>query len=335
MVKISVIVPVYKVEKYLDCCVQSILDQTVSDFELILVDDGSPDQCGAMCDAWAQKDGRIRVVHKHNGGLSDARNAGLDVMTGQYVCFADSDDALHPQYLQVLLALLEHTGADIAACHYDFFQEENDWFAETVDIDEELQKYQQSSSEEILANFSNHCRRVSLISQCMKLYKKEIFQDLRMEVGRVQEDSLALPHVLLRTNKMVKTASKLYHWRVTPGSISRSGFNRQEFDRIHVTRRWIEFFEARKDSVQIAYFRREFCHQVLKYYYLTQEKAPELKAYLKPYLRLYRRRIFCYIWTKGLCLRERVAYMLFLLSPNAARRLYMQVYGERYREGTW
>lgn len=328
MAKISVIVPVYKVEKYLDSCVQSVLSQTVSDFELILVDDGSPDQCPVFCDQWAEKDSRIRVIHKKNGGLSDARNAGLDVMTGAYVCFADSDDVLHPQYLQVLMALLESTGADIAACHYDFFKEENDWFAETVDIDEEMRKYQQTSGEEILADFSNHCRRVSLISQCMKLYKKEIFDGLRMEVGRVQEDSLVLPYVLRRAKRIVKMKLPLYHWRVTPGSISRSGFNRQEFDRIHVTCRWIEFFEDRKDRIQTAFFHREFCQQVLKYYYLTQEKAPELMPYLDPYLRLYRRRFLRYIWTKGMCSRERLAYTLFLIGPKIAKKFYFQVYRE-------
>lgn len=103
MPEISIIVPVYKVEKYLDRCVKSILDQTYTDFELILVDDGSPDNCPdncpAMCDAWAEKDNRIRVVHKENGGLYSARNAGLDIMKGEYVTFVDSDDAIRSDSL--------------------------------------------------------------------------------------------------------------------------------------------------------------------------------------------------------------------------------------------
>ena len=92
MERISVIVPIYKVEAYLDKCVQSIVDQTYTNLEIILVDDGSPDRCGQMCDAWAAKDSRIRVVHKENGGLSDARNAGLEIATGTYIAFVDSDD---------------------------------------------------------------------------------------------------------------------------------------------------------------------------------------------------------------------------------------------------
>ena len=100
--EISVIVPVYKVEPYLDRCVQSILRQTFRAFELILVDDGSPDGCPAMCDAWAKQDRRIRVLHKENGGLSSARNAGLAVATGRYISFVDSDDWIEPQMLEYL-----------------------------------------------------------------------------------------------------------------------------------------------------------------------------------------------------------------------------------------
>ena len=113
---ISIIVPVYKVEKYLDRCIESVLAQTYTDFELILVDDGSPDNCPAMCDAWAEKDSRIRVIHKPNGGLSSARNAGLDIMKGEYVTFIDSDDTVLPNYLERLLTALTVNSADVSVC---------------------------------------------------------------------------------------------------------------------------------------------------------------------------------------------------------------------------
>ena len=113
---ISVIVPVYKVEAYLDRCVQSIVDQTYRNLEIILVDDGSPDNCPAMCDAWAEKDSRIRVIHKENGGLSDARNAGMAVTAGEFVGFVDSDDSIAPEMYQMLLERMNADGSDIAAC---------------------------------------------------------------------------------------------------------------------------------------------------------------------------------------------------------------------------
>lgn len=111
--KLSIIVPVYKVEKYLDRCVQSILGQTFEDFELILVDDGSPDSCGKMCEDWAGKDSRIKVIHKKNGGLSDARNAGLDIAQGEYIGFVDSDDYIKPDMYEILVSNLEDCPADI------------------------------------------------------------------------------------------------------------------------------------------------------------------------------------------------------------------------------
>ena len=112
--RISVIVPIYNVERYLCACIDSVLNQTYRDFELILVDDGSPDNCGAICDEYAQRDSRIRVIHKTNGGLSDARNAGLDIATGKYVYFLDSDDTIEPNLLETVVPILEQ-GADMVA----------------------------------------------------------------------------------------------------------------------------------------------------------------------------------------------------------------------------
>ena len=113
---ISVIVPVYKVEAYLDRCVQSIVDQTYRNLEIILVDDGSPDNCGAMCDAWVEKDSRVRVIHKENGGLSDARNVGMAAASGEYLGFIDSDDYIAPEMYQVLWERIAADRSDMAAC---------------------------------------------------------------------------------------------------------------------------------------------------------------------------------------------------------------------------
>ena len=110
---ISVIIPVYKVEKYLDKCIESVVGQTYSDLEIILVDDGSPDGCPAMCDAWAEKDGRIKVIHKPNGGLSSARNAGLVKASGEYVFFLDSDDTISANCIELLADAVRHDNSDI------------------------------------------------------------------------------------------------------------------------------------------------------------------------------------------------------------------------------
>ena len=120
---ISIIVPVYKTERFLNACIASILAQTFTDFELILVDDGSPDSCPALCDAAAAKDSRIRVIHQKNRGLSGARNAGLDAAEGEWIAFVDSDDMLLPQALEKAHSTAEKTGADVVLYGFAFTDE--------------------------------------------------------------------------------------------------------------------------------------------------------------------------------------------------------------------
>ena len=122
---ISVIVPIYKVEKYLTICVDSLLRQSYGNLEIILVDDGSPDECPAICDQYQNKDNRIKVIHKKNGGLSDARNAGLDIAQGEYVAFVDSDDFIDEDYICKLYDALQQNRASIAVCGIQIIDESN------------------------------------------------------------------------------------------------------------------------------------------------------------------------------------------------------------------
>lgn len=323
MPKISVIVPVYKAEKYIESCVRSILGQTWGDFELILVEDGSPDRSGEICDALAQTDGRIVVLHKENGGAASARNAGLDMARGQYIAFIDGDDTVHPKYLEFLLSLLQKADADFAMCHYDFFTEEGEWFGGEPEAD-----YMLLDGTELLESFREHCRKVSLISLCMKLFKKEIFDSLRIPEGFIEEDSMSLPHILERSGRIARSEAKLYHWRVTPGSVTRSGLTEKSFAYIEVSRYQAEFFRER-GSAQADFFQKEFLMRVLHYYYKVWEEKPELMEGLMPYIKTYRALFPRYIRAKGQCIREKIAYTLFLVSPKAARRFYRQVYGEQ------
>lgn len=320
--KISVIIPVYKAELYIEACVSSILAQTYSDFELILVDDGSPDRSGLICDELAKTDPRIQVIHKENGGAATARNAGLDSATGDYIAFVDGDDLIHPQYLEYLLHLLQAHNADVAMCHYDFFSDEDSIssapLTENVTI---------LHGPELLASFHEHYRRVSLISLCMKLYKKEIFAGLRIPEGTIEEDSKSLPHILERANTIVRCKAELYHWRITPGSVTRSGFTAKSFAYIDVSHYQAEFL-AQRGIPGADRFQKEFLQRMLMYYYKTIDEAPELMPALKPYLKLYRRLFPRYIRANGLCSREKVAYALFLVCPAAARGLYESVYGQ-------
>lgn len=120
---VSIIIPVYKVEKYIDACIGCVLKQTYQNLEIILVDDGSPDRCGEICDEYANRDARIRVIHKKNAGLADARNSGLEIFQGDYVTFLDSDDQIAPDYIEYLLGMCRNYSVDISVCTYKHFFE--------------------------------------------------------------------------------------------------------------------------------------------------------------------------------------------------------------------
>ena len=337
MPTISVIVPVYKAEKYIESCVRSILSQTYGDFELILVEDGSPDRSGEICDALALTDTRIRVIHKENGGAATARNAGLEWIeknsNSKYIAFVDADDCLHNQYFEILMAVHTRFDVDIAMCHYEFFTQEGDWFDCCVNVDLKVDLTNIWETKELLDNFHAHFRKVRLRSQCMKLFKREIYDGVRMRVGSTQEDTLMLTWMLERAEKIAAIDLPLYHWRETPGSVSRSAFDARNFHYIDVAYSFARFFVDRKHR-EAAYFKREFLYNVLKYYYRTQEQKVELMAELKPYIRLYKKH-WTWVFTKRQCLRERMAFILFIFYPKAAKKYFMQVYGKRCEEEHW
>lgn len=216
MKKISVIVPIYNVEKYLARCVRSICNQTYRNLEIILVDDGSPDNSGAMCDQFAEMDSRIRVVHKKNGGLSDARNAGIEVATGDYIAFLDSDDWVDPTWLEVLFNLCEKHDAEIAECSFRNFypgkiHEETDCTGEVMEF---------TPVEAMESNLDwRFCKPVAW----NKLYRADIVGDIRYPVGKIHEDEFTTHHFYLAAKKIVYIDMSLLNYeRRNMGSITAS-----------------------------------------------------------------------------------------------------------------
>lgn len=215
---ISVIVPVYKVENYLHRCVDSILAQTYTNLEIILVDDGSPDRCGEICDEYAAKDSRIRVIHQENGGLSAARNAGLDLCTGEYIVFVDSDDYLDPALMETLIGQ-----AGTADCISSGFVsvDENEvplgrYCAETgIDLPGPVVLEQHYSGENARLNINS-------VYVWGRLYRRQVWDGLRFPVGLVFEDMFLMPHILFRCKSVKFVPYAGYYYRKTPGSITQS-----------------------------------------------------------------------------------------------------------------
>lgn len=227
MPEISIIVPVYKVEKYLDTCVRSILAQTFTDFELILVDDGSPDRCGALCDTYAGKDPRIVVIHKENGGLSSARNAGIEAAGGNYIGFVDSDDYIAPDMYSFLYENIKKEQADLSMCGlFDVYAgREPRRLAEYYGV-----MGPEEAVEMVLK------AKIASISAVNKLYKKEIFDGIRYVEGRHAEDAFAIVDILLKCKTIVVSSRQKYYYVHRGDSITTKQFSEHDMDIIEAHR---------------------------------------------------------------------------------------------------
>lgn len=209
---ISIIVPVYNIEKYIDRCIESICSQTYADLEIILVDDGSTDNSGKICDEYATKDRRIRVIHKKNGGLSDARNSGLDIANGELVAFVDGDDYIHPKMYEIMLQIMNDCGSDIVCCDYKKVLGDED-----ITGGEEVSKYNSYKEEEIIQQIWRD--NVRTVVQWNKLYKAEIFMDIRYPLGKYHEDTFVIHHILQKCKKYTVIEQELYYYMQHPDSI--------------------------------------------------------------------------------------------------------------------
>ena len=204
---ISIIVPVYKTEQYLPECIESILSQTYRDLDIILIDDGSPDNSGKICDEYADKDGRVRVFHKENQGLSSVRNFGLEKArekNSEYIGFIDSDDWIEPEMYESLLNALTGSGADIAVCRY-FGQK-------TMGTGQQIL----SKNEAIIANIEGRINNT--VSN--KLYKTKVFENIEFPVGKNYEDLATFYRILFNAEKITVLQDEFYHWCMNPNSIT-------------------------------------------------------------------------------------------------------------------
>ena len=217
---ISVIVPIYKVEEFLDECVNSILNQTYRNFELILVDDGSPDGCGRMCDEYQKKDPRVRVVHKENGGLSDARNAGMKIAKGEYWTFVDSDDVVSADYLAVLMRTEQQYDADIV---------QGDYTSDKALLGKaEPDAVEVFTREEAMVSFLRMGR--VHVSAWAKLYKKSCFEGIEYPKGRINEDKLTIYKNIWTSKQIVCIPNLIYYYRLNGNSIMHSNLSPKRFE---------------------------------------------------------------------------------------------------------
>ncbi len=274
MPEISVIVPVYKVEPFIHRCIDRILTQTYRDFELILVDDGSPDQCGAICDEYAEKDDRIIVIHQSNQGLSAARNAGIDYLfsgsSSQWICFVDSDDYVHPMYLEALHKSVVESGLDVGACdfinsgdfNYEMTEEGIAW------------KYYDAET------FFFEWQRVFNLAWG-KIYKKNCFKEIRYPVGKVHEDMFVTYKIIFEHEGVAYIPQSLYFYYHNPDGIMRSDWTPKRMAAFDGYEEEISYFCALgKETITEYILKRMLYLYCTLQKQLQQNKGPDYKKHI-------------------------------------------------------
>lgn len=296
---ISVIVPVYNVEQYLDKCVQSIIDQTYGNLEIILIDDGSTDHSGEICENWRKKDKRIIVVHKKNGGLSEARNAGLDISTGKYIAFVDSDDWIRPRMMETLQHVMVKEAADICSCGIlSCFPDR---------VEQKRAKPLKGASEDILKYI--YCNTEYAVAAWNKLYRRELWLNIRFPVGKICEDAFTAFLLVEKAKKVVQIQEAFYCYRIRENSIMTTEFRMARMDEEEAWRVNYEYME--KYHPQIAKDAFNFYLQKVNILIHTIGKA-QRDTYISQYRYLYNilKHNFVYILiNSGLSLKYRVHFI--------------------------
>ena len=279
---ISVIVPVYKVEEYLDKCVQSIVDQTYTNLEIILVDDGSPDRCGDMCEDWAKKDSRIRVLHKPNGGLSDARNAGMEASTGTYTAFVDSDDWVSPDFIQTMYDAVRKSGAQIAGCniYLAFTDKEPEACKGTGEI-------RICTTKEAITDILQY--RGFRAVAWNKLYLSALLKGEKYPVGKHHEDEFFTYRIIGKAEKLAYVDKPMYYYLQRQGSIMHS-FTIKRLDALEA---YLERLEYLKTAFPDLYSKDKlsFCVACAVFYCQAQRCGDPSAAAIKRKIKRLRRRV--------------------------------------------
>ena len=239
MPEISIIVPVYRAEKYLNACVDSILNQTYSDFELVLIEDGSPDQSGAICDEYAQKDDRARVIHQPNQGQAAARNHALPMTQGKWLCYVDSDDAIHPQMLEHLHRAAEKSGAGISMCQFLEAPEPPEDYEQPAEFSYTLL----TMDEKTLTELHDRDQYPGWVA-CAKLIRRELVEGYPFHTGRVYEDNEAVTRWLLPAKTLAMLPTQLYFYRTNPESTTKSQFSLKRLDYLWALESMISYFQS-------------------------------------------------------------------------------------------
>lgn len=309
---VSVIVPIYQVEEYLQECIESIRNQTYSNLEIILVDDGSKDSCPQICDEYQKMDKRIKVVHQVNKGLAAARNKGIDIATGDYYVFIDSDDYIHLQMIEILLDSACRMNADISFCNYT---KKKDAFESNISLqDVKVLKY---NREEILQKLTVS-NNIPFVIACSKLYRKELFENLRFLEGRLHEDEFIIHWLYDRCKVVCSVECELYFYRQREGSITSFISEQSALDKIDCAKDRVDFFEHKNEQLfpeAVALY----LYLLIWLYYKVNNKELKIRVY-----ETYKKEYLMYVSKVRFCFVRKIRLRVFYINPFLYRCMLLK-----------
>lgn len=322
---ISVIVPVYNVAEYLPECLDSIINQTYTNLEIILVDDGSTDECPKICDEYAEKDGRIRVIHKKNGGLSDARNAGLDICTGEWVGFVDSDDTIHKDMYKILYGNAVKHNAGISMCRNDFI------------VAGKYVSVKRSEDTNVIKGKSNIINNVFCITKslsmsvCIKLFKNN--RKIHFPVGKTSEDTIAFFNCIKEDDILVITDISLYYYRQREDSIThQSKYKRALIDTVDAYEYVFEQIKLNyPECVQVAERRLSWAYCIVMYFILNTSNCKSHYRKVTYFQKKLCKNLCRCLCNRKISVRGKIGILLAVISPKLYWRVYNKILRKRLK----
>lgn len=269
---ISIIVPIYKVDRYLRRCIDSIINQSYTNLEIILVNDGSPDSSGAICDDYAKKDKRIKVVHQENKGLSGARNAGLEIAQGKYIGLVDSDDYIHPRMYEWLYNSLKESGTEISICGFKYVHTGNYDCESIGKVTAKL-----ISTEELINNMYKPDGMKTIVAW-NKLYSKKIFENYRYPLGKKHEDEFAVHHIMGKVSAAAQIEECLYYYYQRSDSIVGQGYPIKTLDRIFAYEDRLQYYKSKNlRHPYIQAYTHYMCHLIRTYGGIKKHRPEDIE----------------------------------------------------------
>lgn len=312
---ISIIIPIYGVEKYIDKCILSVIKQTYKNLEIILIDDGSPDNCPVICDEYARQDSRIKVIHKINGGLSSARNAGLDIATGKYVNFIDSDDWVNEDYINVLYTTLKKTNSQISVGNYLIVYSSEEIIKNDFDLDRPLQIF---SPFEAVYNLYDFNKGLSLQFDTVwgNLYDINLFSILRFPEGKNNEDEFLNYKLFFLAKSIVYSPMKIYYYFMRNDSIMNSSFTISKLVKLEALEERISFFDTLAEIKLKNETLYTYYHCLLSNFFNVKKELPDEKVIYKTLYTKYRITGLKLLIAKKISIKKRCIVVFYFMFPN-------------------